>query len=787
VESALSPRRFLLAVVVILLTLVVPQLALAAGSYAPFPQDTIGLSRPVIGQCLVLDPGDPEPTAKMWLDGHGVPVTWDPASGCLRYVPPAPLAPGKHHVKLVVEMVGYETEVYEYDFTVAIDAVARLPGPDAEDQLALDYLNALRVSADLPAMVYDLSLGQAASRHASYLKANPDSDGHRETPGAPGFCGKGPGDRGEYWGYLDGVAEIVAFEGPAEAAVEAWLESIYHRLSLVHPANTEMGYGYAGGLREPGGTFNVINSGPGGDLPGEPESVPWPYPGQTGVRTSWKGLESPDPLRLYPGTTGPVGYTISLTFTSEPSSLTLTSWTLTGSDGSRPAVMTFSPDNDDRLNDTVALIPYQPLAPLTTYSVRLAGAVDYGQGPKPYARMWSFATGASELEIGPALRYSVRSTGDSVRYYEIEGLRVRKGVRVFVGGLEVRDLVVVSRNELAFRLPAGLDGGRDDVLFVDSDGTEVGLDLPDGMDTATGGSAFVTARVRVPGLSQEVSGLAWGSGGPVLVPEAVLSTLGAISFRIAGLDRTHWTLSSRSGCVTDGSPVACVGGRRLVMRLAPRTISGRAYVPLEFVAALVRSTSVFSDMAAHWAKDAVEQLAGLGIVSGMGDGSFRPDAKLTRAAFVKMLVKANSLELAPGDAGAFADTASHWVASQGFLGPALAAGIVRAEDYPNGSFQPDRDITREEIAVMVVRAMGREAEAATRQLTLVGGTAVIGGVRFRDAGIWTRAGHVVVAMEQEIVLGYLEADGTKTFRPANLATRAEAATMVCRMLAKLGQ
>jgi hypothetical protein len=112
---------------------------------------------------------------------------------------------------------------------------------------------------------------------------------------------------------------------------------------------------------------------------------------------------------------------------------------------------------------------------------------------------------------------------------------------------------------------------------------------------------------------------------------------------------------------------------------------------------------------------------------------------------------------------------------------------VRAEDYPNGSFQPDRDITREEIAVMVVRAMGREAEAATRQLTLVGGTAVIGGVRFRDAGIWTRAGHVVVAMEQEIVLGYLEADGTKTFRPANLATRAEAATMVCRMLAKLGQ
>jgi uncharacterized protein YkwD len=782
-KSVLSPRRLLTGVVVILLALVLPQLALAYSFWAAFPRDTVGLSRPVIGQRLSLDPDEPDPKARMWLDGQRVEVTWDRATGCLRYVPPTPLPPGKHQVKLVVEMDGYQPVVSEYDFTVAADAVATLPGPDAEDRLALDYLNVLRVSAGLPAMAYDLSLGQAASRHALYLMANPGSPAHREALGAPGFCGEGPGDRGEFWGYLDGVAEVVAFEGPAEAAIEAWVETIYHRLSLVHPANTEMGYGYAGGRHAPEGAFNVINSGPGGDEPG---AIPWPYPGQTGVRTSWRGLESPDPLRLYPGTTGPVGYTITLTFASQPSSLTLTSWALTGSDGSQPAVMTFSPVNDDQLKNTVALIPYQPLAPLTTYSVRLAGAVDYGHGPGPYERSWSFTTGASELEMGPGWRYWFWQTGDSMRV-QTEGLRVRKGVRVFVGGLEVQDLVVASRNEFSFRLPSGLDGGRDDALFVDSDGDEIAFDLPDGVDLVSGDSAFVTARVRILGAGQEVSGLAWGSGGPVLVPELALSTLGGIPFRIAGLDRTHWTLGGRPGCVTGGSPVACVGGRRLIMRLAPRTIDGLAYVPLEFVEALVRSASAFSDTAVHWAKDDVERLAGMGIVSGVGDGSFRPDAKLTRAAFVKMLVKARSLELVPGDAGAFADTASHWVASQGFLGPALAAGIVRAEDYPDGFFQPDRDITREEIAVMVVRAMGREDEAATRQLTLEGGTAVIGGVRFRDAGLWTRAGFVVVAMEREIVRGYLEADGTKTFRPADLATRAEAATMVCRMLTQLGQ
>lgn len=593
-----------------------------------------------------------------------------------------------------------------------------------------------------------------------------------------------PGERGAYWGYAGSVSEVVAYEGPAEAAVEAWLATIYHRISLVHPANTEMGYGY--GAREPGGAFNGINSGPGGDAAWTPEAVAWPYPGQTGVATSWPGLENPDPLRLYPGTTGPLGYTITLTFAEAPKSLTLTEWNLTGSDASRAEVMTFSPGNDDRLSDTVSLIPYQPLAFLTTFSVRLAGTVDYGQGARPYERTWSFTTGPGELEVGSQWSYRLWLTGDNMRF-ELKGLRVRDGLRVFVGGLEVRDLTVASRTGLSFRLPPGLDGTRDDLLFVASDGLTAGNDLPDGVDPETGGSPFVAVAVRILGAGPEVSGLAYGTGGPVLVPETALAALGAVPFRIEALDRTHWTLGVAAGCVTEETPVACVAGRTLVMRVAPRTIGDQGYVPLEFVEALVRSTCAFPDIAVHWAKDNVERLAGMGIVSGMGDGSFRPDAKLTRAAFVKMLVKANSLELAPGDAGAFADTASHWVASQGFLGPALAAGIVRAEDYPNGLFQPDRDITREEIAVMVVRAMGREDEAATRQLTLVGGTAVIGGVRFRDAGLWTRAGHVVVAMEQEIVLGYLEADGTKTFRPANLATRAEAATMVCRMLAQLGQ
>ena len=97
------PSRHLL-VAIIALVLVIAPTALAYEYYPAFPTGAIGLSRPVIGQRLILKPDEPAPTARMWLDGQSVPVTWDAASGCLRYAPPTLLAPGTHQVKLVVEM-----------------------------------------------------------------------------------------------------------------------------------------------------------------------------------------------------------------------------------------------------------------------------------------------------------------------------------------------------------------------------------------------------------------------------------------------------------------------------------------------------------------------------------------------------------------------------------------------------------------------------------------------------------------------------------------------------------
>ena len=55
----------------------------------------------------------------------------------------------------------------------------------------------------------------------------------------------------------------------------------------------------------------------------------------------------------------------------------------------------------------------------------------------------------------------------------------------------------------------------------------------------------------------------------------------------------------------------------------------------------IREKGSFSDVSGeHWAKEAVEALADKGIISGFGDGSFKPDNNVTREEFVKMAVVA---------------------------------------------------------------------------------------------------------------------------------------------------
>lgn len=107
----------------------------------------------------------------------------------------------------------------------------------------------------------------------------------------------------------------------------------------------------------------------------------------------------------------------------------------------------------------------------------------------------------------------------------------------------------------------------------------------------------------------------------------------------------------------------------------------------------------FPDIAGHKNQDAIEILAGKGIINGMGNGTFGPNQTMTRAQFCTIVVKA--LGLTPKTNNLFTDVpAKEWYA--GYVGAASDKGIVNGVGADK--FNPNGTITRQEAATMVVRA-----------------------------------------------------------------------------------
>ena len=115
----------------------------------------------------------------------------------------------------------------------------------------------------------------------------------------------------------------------------------------------------------------------------------------------------------------------------------------------------------------------------------------------------------------------------------------------------------------------------------------------------------------------------------------------------------------------------------------------------------------YSDMAGEDSSEAVEVLSALGVVSGYPDGTFGPDKIVTRGEMAKLIVSALGL-------GDFATGTSSMYSdmaghwSNGFVAYATSLGIITG--YPDGTFKPDATVTYEEACAMIVRAIGYTAE-----------------------------------------------------------------------------
>lgn len=174
----------------------------------------------------------------------------------------------------------------------------------------------------------------------------------------------------------------------------------------------------------------------------------------------------------------------------------------------------------------------------------------------------------------------------------------------------------------------------------------------------------------------------------------------------------------------------------------------------------------FKDVNQDWAKDAISALGARGIVKGVGDGEFNPNGQVTRAEFITMLMKL--FDLSDESATTSFSDVKQGAWYHGNIATAQKLGIVNGK--PNGRFGVHENITREDMAVMVYKAV------QIKQLALVSGEATA----FKDeANIASYAKQAVEAIQGA---GIINGVGNDEFAPKKNASRAEAAVMIYNLL-----
>lgn len=126
----------------------------------------------------------------------------------------------------------------------------------------------------------------------------------------------------------------------------------------------------------------------------------------------------------------------------------------------------------------------------------------------------------------------------------------------------------------------------------------------------------------------------------------------------------------------------------------------------------VKAGSFRDVTSAHWAFASVERAAELGLVTGYSDGTFRPDAPVTRAQFVLMLWRMCG-KPAAAKAASFADASADWY--QDALSWAVEKGYVNG--LSDTRFGPDAPITRQQAMAILFRLNGGQSGT---ELTLTG-------------------------------------------------------------------
>ncbi|QHW31782.1 PQQ-binding-like beta-propeller repeat protein [Paenibacillus rhizovicinus] len=274
----------------------------------------------------------------------------------------------------------------------------------------------------------------------------------------------------------------------------------------------------------------------------------------------------------------------------------------------------------------------------------------------------------------------------------------------------------------------------------------------------TGKSAALKATVT-PAAAVEKS-VRWQSSNPAV---AEVNAGGQVTGRSPGT--AVITVTTVEGEYTASCTVTITAGSTTPGTTTPGTTAPGTTTPGTTTPGTTTPATPFTDIAGNWASADIAKAYESGITKGYTDGTFKPNASITRSEFTVMLMKGlkvsgDNTPLTFKDAGKIEAWAAPSVAA------AVKLGIISG--YSDGTFKPQANITHAEMIAMVVKASGlpTTADAATSYAD--------------DALVPAWAREAIAVAGKYSLLGGLQ---DNRFQPSAKATRAEAAAAIVRMLA----
>lgn len=454
----------------------------------------------------------------------------------------------------------------------------------------------------------------------------------------------------------------------------------------------------------------------------------------------------------------------------------------------------------DESGQALVLTPLEPLAYGTTYTARLAGGVKLTEGDWETEEItWSFTTAAPPGQVPEEPQEPEEPAGPQpIRIPTSYGYLIITPAMTGPGSLEavldagalagqtgdvVVDLkvteyrvpddpqrkVTVSDRSVLLPQPALWElvlSGRRVVIVTDAGRLEVPADalVTHQQVIARGSSGMVRIALTKANLGVMLTATVEGVWAPAPLTDFVTPVRLTLPYQTAVVPE-HLGIYRFD---RETGQLSYAGGRvdRETRTVTAELLQSGQYVVREYL-------ERFSDLPpTHWAYADVQLMAARHIAKGTAPGVFSPDAQVTRAQIAALLVRA--LGLKPErqiTLRMFEDVPpTAWYRAE--VETAAMAGLVKGDQ---GLFRPDDPVTRQELAVMLVRALTR----ARPDLVPEADVAKLA-ERYTDAGAiapWA-AESAAVAAELGLVTGLT----AETWNPGDTATRAEAAVMLARLL-----